>query len=975
MSLIRMRHYIKKIITKRERFVFLLLISLLIAVFNVQISFAVCCGSACYESGVCVNNVWYQGCKDKVGSVHPPETTLGKDVDGLEYGCMTCICSTSTQCEWKPNGKLCRNNPNYNRADMVCKYTITELPDDLNSECTGRDNSQQLCENPVCNTLYAMPAKWITHGEIPTGYVAQKWEYQPTDILDTATNPPTLKPIQRTPGCCGDDTSEYYITTTINSQAYGACCNATTDCVDQNYLCMNETGEELSCSDKLDNDCDGKIDEQDDDCCPNADTNNACCVFSGGVYNANPEAAQQGRCCGEVSSDNGIVAKDNNLPVKDRFLCYITADDTKAWIDLYSQLPSTGNIFTINNPIYKTFDIVKANNAFNACDSKNDGITSGNTKVGSLESIKVTKDATSHNYICYSAVLQTGDIERFAECVDGPNLVNAYSVSPPYGGERKLEGGSITNGTATKYCCTEESATKGWVNDLDAQSCVAAAESGGKIILNGQTGCEINSYIPAKSGEDKPEIPTFPLQGTTLCCGDDAGEYYIVTTINNLTTPIPDQYSACCDKQTDCVDDKGFCRNETTGEKSCSDGIDNDCDGLIDHGTVDSDGNQLTSPDPDCCGDGDQFLTCCQLKGGTWFNDNITTFCCGDDTPEYVVNSTITYPTSSYPLGPNTGTYSCCPDKDDCVYDGKCHIGAKDGAKENANNGCYDGKDNDCDSQNGVSNGASDFSEYYIDNGGNKVLAVADEDKFRANSQNEDDDCTITITGKIVGEGGEDDPVEGTHITLQGSFNSPYLAGGEPKQPKLTYEADTLSADDSEAVTDPDKVGTFTIVGVNGDSSYDITITHPDYESKTKHIEVGYDDKVLSPIKIGPDHDTCNSDCTNIGNDLCNKDCDAVFGSTSHPNCYFGGQSTDTDTRQKIAQLCHERTSGQLVNYTYEKDADGNSLFVECCKGAPETFKPSTATISAGYRQDLIRTTRIITYRGKPVKMIIDAFG
>ena len=62
------------------------------------------------------------------------------------------------------------------------------------------------------------------------------------------------------------------------------------------------------------------------------------------------------------------------------------------------------------------------------------------------------------------------------------------------------------------------------------------------------------------------------------CCDDDIGENYITTEPN----------SACCDVATDCVDEQGICQDGTEGDGDCADGLDNDCDGLID------------CADPDC---------------------------------------------------------------------------------------------------------------------------------------------------------------------------------------------------------------------------------------------------------------------------------------------------------------------------------------------------------------------------------------
>jgi len=65
------------------------------------------------------------------------------------------------------------------------------------------------------------------------------------------------------PNCCEDDSGENYVTQGVGSDA---CCNAATDCVDSGNSCRDEYPTEVSCSDGIDNDCDGSTDCQDTDC-------------------------------------------------------------------------------------------------------------------------------------------------------------------------------------------------------------------------------------------------------------------------------------------------------------------------------------------------------------------------------------------------------------------------------------------------------------------------------------------------------------------------------------------------------------------------------------------------------------------------------------------------------------------------------------------------------------------------------------
>jgi hypothetical protein len=67
--------------------------------------------------------------------------------------------------------------------------------------------------------------------------------------------------------CCGDDLGEWYATSSIFGLTYHACCNESTDCVDNESNCQIGREETYAlCLDGLDNDCDGLIDGDDTNC-------------------------------------------------------------------------------------------------------------------------------------------------------------------------------------------------------------------------------------------------------------------------------------------------------------------------------------------------------------------------------------------------------------------------------------------------------------------------------------------------------------------------------------------------------------------------------------------------------------------------------------------------------------------------------------------------------------------------------------
>jgi hypothetical protein len=74
-------------------------------------------------------------------------------------------------------------------------------------------------------------------------------------------------PAQMVEYCCGDDSGENFIATTIGANTYYACCDEPTDCVDESGECRIGHEEVFDlCINGIDDDCDGLIDGEDLQC-------------------------------------------------------------------------------------------------------------------------------------------------------------------------------------------------------------------------------------------------------------------------------------------------------------------------------------------------------------------------------------------------------------------------------------------------------------------------------------------------------------------------------------------------------------------------------------------------------------------------------------------------------------------------------------------------------------------------------------
>ena len=98
---------------------------------------------------------------------------------------------------------------------------------------------------------------------------------------------------------------------------------------------------------------------------------------------------------------------------------------------------------------------------------------------------------------------------------------------------------------------------------------------------------------------------------------------------------------------------------------------------------------------------------------------------------------------------------------------------------------------------------------------------------------------------------------------------------------------------------------------------------------------------------------SCESDCTTAGSDLIRASCDTVNG------CGFYDALA--------AQACNLAKTGWFRNY-------GTTQEVECPSGIPREKSSLAATVTCG-SGNLAKSSAIVLYKGKPVKLVVASCG
>ena len=192
------------------------------------------------------------------GIINGPEECEGSD---CQPGCTGIRCNATT-CQWyDPSPENNCNDDIDNDCDCATDGCDSDCQegDGINFRCCddGLDNDGDGFvdeDDPgCCDTCISQGYGFDDPSTTCGGITILEWELSPPDMK---------------PRCCGDDDpEENYITTTIGTNTYHACCDQPTDCVDQNGNCQDGKEETMSlCTDGQDNDCDGLIDISDTNC-------------------------------------------------------------------------------------------------------------------------------------------------------------------------------------------------------------------------------------------------------------------------------------------------------------------------------------------------------------------------------------------------------------------------------------------------------------------------------------------------------------------------------------------------------------------------------------------------------------------------------------------------------------------------------------------------------------------------------------
>jgi hypothetical protein len=380
--------------------------------------------------------------------------------------------------------------------------------------------------------------------------------------------------------------------------------------------------------------------------------------------------------------------------------------------------------------------------------------------------------------------------------------------------------------------------------------------------------------------------------------GNIAGGYFVVCTGGYNGDSPPDLELSWTPSSLVQTEDK-------YGPNACTDGLDNDCDGLIDQ-----------NDQPDCCtiinreckvyGDdagADEYDNDEKRKGKEKFKKIHEGF--DEDEPDnnnplrIAIRKQI-QENNYYACEPNNEDIGCCTNPDSCVYDGDC----------------YD------DYRLSITKG----EEYSRDLEGDGINEV----------------CVVSSPGEWVDAGLIYGTVKDTGGVGIGGASVQVLQGTT-----VVYEEFTIGSG-------PD-IGTYEIYNILY-GTYSMIASADNYISSTES------DRVLTSndnienvdftLTLGS---TCEDDCTYAGDNIIHRDCDGING------CEF------CTTAPEAPEVCDLAQPGWIRDY------DGTHE-IECAEGCPMEKLEIVAGVTCD-EENLIKTTKLVDYKGKLVKLVIVTCG
>jgi len=143
--------------------------------------------------------------------------------------------------------------------------------------------------------------------------------------------------------------------------------------------------------------------------------------------------------------------------------------------------------------------------------------------------------------------------------------------------------------------------------------------------------------------------------------------------------------------------------------------------------------------------------------------------------------------------------------------------------------------------------------------------------------------------------------------------------------------------------------------------TYDMIASEPSYVSSTKS-NINLAPKESKTVDFtGPDAlvsgTTCETDCTYAGDNIIHKECDGINGCA-----FYNDDGTGT-----AKEVCNLAQPGWIRDYS-------ETQVIECAEGSPTEKVEIKATVTCE-EDNLIKLTKVVTYQGKLVKLVVVTCG